>query len=125
MMAGTVARTPGPFADYVRERREALGLSIVEMSERSDIPQNYISQIESGRILFPRRYLPNFARALGVTELDLLRVGGYAPAEEGADRLDPSETAMLMTWRDLDETNRDVVAEMARLLARKQTEGSR
>lgn len=119
-MTADTTRSPGRFAEFVRRRREDLGMTMVEMSERAGIPQNYISQIESGRILFPRRYLPNFARALAVSELDLLRAGGYAAddaSETSNAEPDPAELALLMRWRDLAPEDREMVAKLVELQA--------
>lgn len=69
----------------VRERREALGISQVVLSERTGIAQRTISRIENTHdpdyLPEPRLMVP-LARELGLDMTDVLREAGYLPGEE-------------------------------------------
>ena len=60
-------------AQFLRARRDELGLSGLDVAGRADLPPAYINALESGRIGLPsverRRQL---AKALGVSHVDLL-----------------------------------------------------
>lgn len=119
---GANVREAGPLGVFIRRRREEFGWTIRELAERmgSDVEPNYITQVETGRIQLPRKYLTAFASALDVPEDALWRIAGVlgdAPAEAISD---PGEAAMLLTWRELNDINRQVLTEMARTLERSQ-----
>ena len=69
--------------DFVREKREGLGLSQTELSARADVPRTTVNRIETGTTQLPspdvRRRL---AIALGVSHLDLLIASGEITEEE-------------------------------------------
>lgn len=69
----------------VRERRVALGISQVVLSERTGIAQRTISRIENTNdpdyLPEPRLMVP-LARELGLDMTDVLREAGYLPGEE-------------------------------------------
>lgn len=66
--------------DRVKETREQLGMSQVELAERSGISQQSVAAVETGAVSRPRR-LPEIARALGVTPDFLISGGGGPPVE--------------------------------------------
>ena len=63
--------------DFVRQRREALGINQTELAERSDVPRETINRIEKNKTALPmadsRRKL---AKALGVSHLQILIAAG-------------------------------------------------
>ena len=65
--------TPRELADRVRELRNARGLSAIQLADRAKIAHSYVRLIEAGQQrLPPRAILVRFAKALGVTEKQLL-----------------------------------------------------
>jgi transcriptional regulator with XRE-family HTH domain len=65
--------TPRQLADRVRELREAQGISPTQLADRAQIAQSYVTTIEAGQQrLPPRAILVRLARALGVTEKQLM-----------------------------------------------------
>lgn len=64
--------------DYVQSRRLALGLTQEQLEELSGLSQNYISQVENGKIERPgTAKLEQLARGLDVTVDDLKVAMGY------------------------------------------------
>jgi len=87
------ARMSG-FADYIRQRREAIGQPQGEVADAAGITRPYMSQLESGKVKTPgadiRRRL---AQALGVTHLDLLVAAGELTSDEVAPK-EPSDPVL-------------------------------
>lgn len=75
-----VERTLG---EYIRERREVLGLNQTELSRRADVPRETINRLENNKTALPfadtRRRLAN---ALGVSHIDLLIAAGELNPDE-------------------------------------------
>lgn len=73
----------GQIGLLVKERRDALGLSQVELARRVEISQTYLSNMERGRVQLPdvavRRRL---AEALRMSHIDLLVAAGELDAHE-------------------------------------------
>jgi transcriptional regulator with XRE-family HTH domain len=65
--------TPRELADRVQELRRLRGLTVSLLAERAQITQSYVVLIEAGQQrLPPRAILVRVARALGVSEKELL-----------------------------------------------------
>ena len=65
--------TPRELADRVRVLRNARGLSATQLADRAKIAHSYVGLIEAGQQrLPPRAILVRLAKALGVTEKQLL-----------------------------------------------------
>ena len=65
--------TPRELADRARELRNARGLSAIQLADRAKIAHSYVGLIEAGQQrLLPRAILVRLAKALGVTEKQLL-----------------------------------------------------
>lgn len=58
-----------PFGEYVKQRREALNMTIRELAERVKISPAYLCDIEKGNRRPPEKYLEQFAQVLGITDL--------------------------------------------------------
>jgi transcriptional regulator with XRE-family HTH domain len=70
-------------ADYVRTRREALGLNQTQLAERSGLPRTTINRIESGTTKLPTpEFRRKLAAGLGVSHIDLLIAAGELLPEE-------------------------------------------
>lgn len=95
--------------DYVRERRERLGMTLTALAASAELSKSELSALERGRISLPgadkRRGL---ARALGVSHLDLLIVSGEISAAEVSDK-----TGVIQ--RDLDSPAEIVCANVRQL----------
>lgn len=64
--------------EYVRARRQSLGLSLQDAAERSGLHFSYWSKLEAGQYEAPApKYLLVIARTLGVTTEDLYGLAGY------------------------------------------------
>jgi transcriptional regulator with XRE-family HTH domain len=65
--------TPRELAHRVQELRRQRGLTVGLLAERAQITQGYVVLIEAGQQrLPPRQILVRLARALGVSEQELL-----------------------------------------------------
>jgi transcriptional regulator with XRE-family HTH domain len=105
------------FADFVRARRETLGMTGVDLATQADLTKSEVSAIENGRIKLPgadkRRRL---ARALRMRHVDLLVAAGeLAPDEvpgttQTAPASDPTRDRLehLLAQFDLGVDNRAV-----------------
>jgi transcriptional regulator with XRE-family HTH domain len=72
--------------DYVRARREELGLSQTDVERRFAVPQSYLSRLERGRVAFPSgEYRSRLESALQVTNVDLLLAAGEVSRDELVD----------------------------------------
>jgi transcriptional regulator with XRE-family HTH domain len=66
--------TPRELAHRVQELRRVRGLTVGLLAERAQITQGYVVLIEAGhQRLPPRAILVRLARALGVSENELLK----------------------------------------------------
>jgi transcriptional regulator with XRE-family HTH domain len=68
---------------YLRHKREALGLSTRQLAKRSGVNDVTISRIERGEFAAPRPdKLAKLADALGISGFDLLERADYVTADE-------------------------------------------
>ncbi|HSO00058.1 MAG TPA: helix-turn-helix transcriptional regulator [Candidatus Nanopelagicales bacterium] len=79
----------------VRRRREAAGMSMVELGERAELSHQYISRLELGQVDFSVSVLFSIAEALKCSVADLLPGG-----EGGALPPDVMATARLLADSD-------------------------
>lgn len=96
---------------WIRERRLALGMTQVDLAKRVGLDQSTISAIEIGRTKWPmadvRRAL---ARALGVTDLQLLVGAGEVDPQEAGVNLADADLRLAKVqalWSDLSEAQRE------------------
>ena len=61
-----------PFGEYIKQRREAMGLTMRVFAEKIGISPAYLCDIEKGNRKAPERFLTAFADALGITNPDEL-----------------------------------------------------
>jgi transcriptional regulator with XRE-family HTH domain len=74
------------FSELVQRRRQALGMSQEEVSERVEMSQEWASMVERGRIKQPRiSTLKKLAPVLGVSIEELVIAVGYATSRRGAE----------------------------------------
>ena len=73
--------------DYIRRRRQELGLTAQEVADRVGVKRHYISGIEGGRIKVPREVLRRkLARVLEVPyEVFLIESGILSPGDLSRD----------------------------------------
>jgi transcriptional regulator with XRE-family HTH domain len=71
------------FADYLREERLKLGMSSVEMAEKSGISQAYVLKIENKQIKKPSyEKIKSMADTLNLSFSALIEKGGYTPSPQ-------------------------------------------
>jgi transcriptional regulator with XRE-family HTH domain len=58
--------------ERVRERREALGLTLKALARAMGINYSYLCRIERGQRLPTLEYIPRLALWLGITEMELI-----------------------------------------------------
>lgn len=85
----------------LRERREALGLTLEDVAERVGTTRGHISSIELGRVTTPKAELRRkLAKVLGIRHVDLLmmtgeledwEIPGFSPTAEPDD---PTRSAL-------------------------------
>ena len=81
------------FCDRLRARREAQGLTLLQLSQRIGVSEATVQRYESGEIVNPRRdKVTALAQALGVTEAFLM---GYDDA--------PLDDDILLLARDMQQ----------------------
>lgn len=100
------------FGRRVRERREELGWSQPELSQRSGISQQHISHIERGLLKEPERRAGRLAKALETTEEWLLQ--GEGPKGILPPIMSPGE--VVDDYGALDEIGRREVSKLLRSL---------
>lgn len=61
-----------PFGEYVKQRRESLGLTMRELAERVKISPAYLCDIEKGHRKPPDKFLATFAEALYLVDSEEL-----------------------------------------------------
>ncbi len=76
--------------DYIRARREELGLNLGTLASRAGVATSTVSQIETGQRVRPApRTLGLLAQALGVPHSRLLELAGHvSPGTPGPEHLD-------------------------------------
>ena len=57
-----------PFGEYVKQRRERLGMTMRELAERVRISPAYLCDIEKGNRKPPEKFLATFADALCISD---------------------------------------------------------
>lgn len=89
------------FADAVRRRREALGLSQTQLADRLSMSRQNVVEIEAGRRLPQLAAAARLARLLGWTLDDL---GRYLPGQEGPEWVlgAPALESVPVVWTLLD-----------------------
>lgn len=66
--------------NFIRERRERLGIGLNELARRSRLSQATLSKLENGKIEIPQPHrLQALARELDVDYEDLAALAGYLP----------------------------------------------
>jgi len=108
--------------DFIREKREALGMNQTELWRASGVPRETINRLENNKTQLPfadsRRRL---AKALNVRHVDLLVAAGELTEDEIDPDIpqytDPTMDALAQTWPHLDEDRReDLIRYVNRLL---------
>jgi len=67
-----------PIGNFLRDRRNAKGLSMRELAEQSGVSHTEIFRIESGQREYPSiRVLTSLGRALEIPDEEVLRMAGY------------------------------------------------
>ncbi len=70
------------FATWVRQHREAIGLSQRQVCRKGKIMANLVSRIERGEIVRPRpEVLDGLARGLGLSRQSVHAAAGILPAD--------------------------------------------
>lgn len=112
-------------ADWVRARRQALG-----MPRQSDLAHrmgpgvdpNYVAQLETGRVKVPNQpYLSRLATALGTTQTEILRICGLIveePGDNGAT-VDAEEWRLRTLVRELGTEERALLLDIGDVLRRR------
>lgn len=96
---------------WIRERRLALGLTQTDLAKRAGLDQSTISAIEIGRTKWPSAEVRRpLARALGVTDLQLLVGAGEVDPQEAGVNLADADLKLAKVqalWSDLSEAQRE------------------
>ena len=99
-MEDTDTSSAPSLADYIKARRERLGLSQADVAARAEMSQPHLSEIERGKIALPGPDLRRrIAAALRVTHADLLVAAGELLPDELAvspEPTDPPDVARLV-----------------------------
>ena len=83
------------FAERLKEKRLALGLTQAELAKRSDVTLNYIGRLEAAGAAPGIDLLSRLAEALGTTPADLLP---FAPPPDPAEVLARKPGGCLRRW---------------------------
>ena len=106
---------------FVRQRRNALGLTQEEVADASSIGRSHLSQVESGKIGLPnveiRRRL---ADTLRVRHVDLLIAAGEISDDEVRNGSAPAPSELDEIAADLSPDAREALFAVARQLSRTQ-----
>jgi transcriptional regulator with XRE-family HTH domain len=94
MLCGVPYKDPtsAQIGDFVRRRRESLGLTIEDLAEAAGLEKSYVSGIERKRRNPSWESIRKIATGLNMKALDLVRQAGGGGLEQGANELEePSE----------------------------------
>ena len=104
------------FGEYVKQRRESLGLTLKDFAANVDISSAYLCDIEKGNRRPPEKYLEKFAEVLQITSSDELnrfydcagisKNGQHSDINTYIDGL-PSARVALRTAKDKQYTDED------------------
>jgi transcriptional regulator with XRE-family HTH domain len=106
-------------ARWLREVRNARGLSQAAIGERVGLADTYISRLEHGRITPTLQLLERLAKCLEVELYQLFLVGGAKPEAPKLPQLIPDgaqERSLLQAFRKIPREDRSLVLFMARQL---------
>ena len=105
-----------PFGEYVKRRREQLGLTMRALADAVKISPAYLCDIENGNRKPPEKFLGQFAEVLQITEADELnrfydlagvgKNGQHSDINSYIDGL-PSARLALRTAKDHNFTDED------------------
>ncbi|WP_156758810.1 helix-turn-helix domain-containing protein [Microbacterium karelineae] len=98
----------------IRARRRALGLTIVQLAERSHLSHPFVSQVERGRANPSLDSLDRIARALGTSQVELMS-GTALPSTQQATGTFGGAEARLLTSGDTRFTVIDVQSDSTEL----------
>jgi transcriptional regulator with XRE-family HTH domain len=111
---------PEEFGAYLKTVREALGLTLREVEDKTNrtVKNGYLSQIEKGLINRPSPgILYELAQAYGVSYRELLvRAGHRVPDEQVSPEHRALADLPLRAFEDLDEEDRQTLLEYAAFL---------
>lgn len=96
---------------YLRERRQAAGMTQAKLAEACGTTKGMISSLETGSARYNEDWLSKIAEALQIAPADLLVAPGGLTA---ADRLDERLKAIVRAWQAMPEYQRDTVAQVAK-----------
>lgn len=116
------SRCMNTLADFVRDARDARGMTQEELAEAIGKSFGYIGQLETGKIGRPRAAtLRRLAAALHVPLADLVVATGQLDASEGDAAANllriaalPTPAARLAAWRELPEPLRAAILVLMR-----------
>ena len=63
-----------PFGEYVKQRRESLGMTMKEFAEQVKLSPAYLCDIEKGNRKPPEKYLEKFAEILKISRSYISRI---------------------------------------------------
>lgn len=105
-----------PFGEYVKQRRESLGMTMKEFAEHVKLSPAYLCDIEKGNRKPPEKYLERFAEVLRITSTEELndfydsagisKNGQHTDINSYIDGL-PSARVALRTAKDKHYTDED------------------
>jgi transcriptional regulator with XRE-family HTH domain len=94
MLCGVAYEDPtsAQIGDFVRRRRESLGMTIEDLAEAAGLEKSYFSGIERKRRNPSWESIRKIATGLNMNALELVRQAGGGGPEQGANELEePSE----------------------------------
>lgn len=94
--------------EKLRQRRKELGLTLMELRDKSGVHPSHLGRIETGERRPSAAVLLKLAEPLGFDESELLRLAGYLSPDETDDRI----------ARFKEEMKREITASMDKLLAK-------
>jgi transcriptional regulator with XRE-family HTH domain len=96
---------------FLRERRQAAGLTQQELAERCNTTKGMISSLETGSARYNEDWLLKIAEALQISPADLLvSPGGLTAADASDERL----KAIVRAWQNMPEFQRDTLTHVAK-----------
>ena len=98
---------------YLRERRQAAGLTQQKLADMVGTSKGVISELETGVARYNEDWLQKFAAVLGISPADLLvPIGGITETSANDERL----RAILLAWQHMPEYQKDTLARVAESL---------
>ena len=94
--------------DFLRDKRNSIGLSLREASQRTGVSHTHIRDIEGGRSVPSFDMVMGFLDAYGINMSDLLRETGHLPDNLKTESLGNARPVPVISWTQAGHWTADI-----------------